>query len=59
MNKYTLYAIPVLWTIGGILYARSLPKDGFSGVGEVFFTLLIGLLLFIVVTYVIKNRRAK
>lgn len=63
MNIIYLYAIPVVWVVLGILYLRTLPKDGFSGVGEAFLVMVIGLLLLIaVVVYhsmvIIKKRRS-
>jgi len=60
MNILYLYVIPVVWVMLGILYVRTLPKDGFSGVAEIFLTLVIGLVLFIaVVIYHMTTLRKK
>ena len=47
MKILFLYTIPIFWVIAGLLYLRSLPKNGFSGVGEAFFILLVGIVLLI------------
>lgn len=55
------YLIPIIWIFLGILYARSIPKEGFNGVGEVFFTLVIGVILLISVAvyHVIQIKKGK
>jgi hypothetical protein len=57
MKILYVYLIPLIWVIIGILYARSIPKDGFNGVGEVVITLVTGIILLIcVIVYHIRRK---
>ena len=57
MNPKLLYAIPVLWVVAGLLYATSVPKEGFAGIGELVITFVGGFALLVgVITYNVTKK---